>query len=368
MMIRHSSKLSALRPTLLDRYLVREISRAAFAITAVLLLLIAAKLLMQQLGYLLEGKFSAGIVGAVLVNKLLAYFVHMLPFLMLLSAVVALGRMHRDSEMTALYGCGYSDARLLAPLLAVGLPLAALLAALSLAWVPRLSLEAELRHHQARLEAGLDVARPGRFLQAQGGRWALYANEVRDGEARDVFFAVYEPETRQVHIETAARARKHLDAARQEYVLHFEQGRRHSGWPGAADFHTMEFDRHQLRVSAAAPAHVGREVKYWPPARLWAAADPAARAELQWRLSLPVSLLLMLALAVPLARTSVREGKYARAAYAIVLYLVYAQLQLLATSQVRGGHWPEWAGVGLVHLLMALGVALLYHRARAARA
>ena len=76
----------------------------------------------------------------------------------------------------------------------------------------------------------------------------------------------------------------------------------------------------------------------------------------------------MLALAVPLARTSVREGKYARAAYAIVLYLVYAQLQLLATSQVRGGHWPEWAGVGLVHLLMALGVALLHHRARAARA
>ena len=62
---------------ILDRYLMRELIRAAFAVTIVLLLLIASKLFMQQLGYLMEGKFSTGIVYELLGNKLLAYFVQM---------------------------------------------------------------------------------------------------------------------------------------------------------------------------------------------------------------------------------------------------------------------------------------------------
>ena len=362
--------LNAFEPRLsiLDLYLTRELLRAAFAVTVVLLLLIASKLFMQQLGYLMEGKFSAGIVYELLFNKLLAYFVHMLPFLMLLSSVLALGRLHRDAEMTALHSCGYSDARLLFPMALVGVPLAIVLGVMSLYVTPRLSLEAELAHHQARLEAGLDLMQEGRFMQTRNGRWALYASRTDGQVAEDVFFASYEAESQQVHIETAARATRVLDKEEGIYVLDFEDGRWHSGWPGDADFQTMKFDRHLLRVNMAPPPGVWTQTKYMMPGQLWEEGSAAAQAELQWRWSLPISLLLMLALAIPLSRSSVREGKYARAAYAIVIYLVYAQFQLLATSQVRGGNWPAWAGVWWVHVLMALGVILLYHRARRSQA
>ena len=362
------SNFSKPRLSILDRYLTRELLRAAFAVTIVLLLLIASKLFMQQLGYLMEGKFSTGIVYEILANKLLAYFVHMLPFLMLLSSVLALGRMHRDAEMTALHSCGYSDARLLFPMAVVGIPLAIALGVMSLYVTPRLSLEAELAHHQARLEAGLDLMQEGRFMQTRNGRWALYASRTDGQVAKDVFFASYETESQQVHIETASRATRTLDKEEGVYVLDFEDGRWHSGWPGDADFQTMKFDRHLLRVNMAPPPGVWTQTKYMMPGQLWEDGSAAARAELQWRWSLPVSLLLMLALAIPLSRSSVREGKYARAAYAIAIYLVYAQFQLLATSQVRGGNWPAWAGVWWVHVLMALGVVLLYLRARRSRA
>ena len=357
-----------LRLSILDRYLMRELVRAAFAVTIVLLLLIASKLFMQQLGYLMEGKFSTGIVYELLTNKLLAYFVQMLPFLMLLSSVLALGRLHRDAEMTALHSCGYSDARLLFPMAMVGIPLAIMLGVMSLYVTPRLSLEAELAHHQARLEAGLDLMQEGRFMQTRNGRWALYASRTDGQVAEDVFFASYEAESQQVHIETAARATRTLDEEKGVYVLDFEDGRWHSGWPGDADFQTMKFDRHLLRVNMTPPPGVWTQTKYMTPGQLWKDGSAAAQAELQWRWSLPISLLLMLALAIPLSRSSVREGKYARAAYAIVIYLAYAQFQLLATSQVRGGNWSAWAGVWWVHVLMALGVVLLYHRARSNRA
>ena len=357
--------IPGLRFSILDRYLTRELLRAAFAVTIVLLLLIASKLFMQQLGYLTEGKFSTGIVYELLFNKLLAYFVHMLPFLMLLSSVLALGRLHRDAEVTALHSCGYSDARLLFPMALVGIPLAVMLGVMSLSVTPRLSLEAELAHHQARLEAGLDLMQEGRFMQTRNGRWALYASRTKGQVAEDVFFASYDAESQQVHIETAARATR----ARENgvYVLDFEDGRWHSGWPGDADFQTMKFDRHLLRVSMAPPSNVWTHTKYMTPGQLWEDGSAAAHAELQWRWSLPVSLLLMLALAIPLSRSSVREGKYARAVYAIAIYLVYAQFQLLATSQVRGGNWPAWAGVWWVHVLMAAGVFLLYRQVQRSR-
>lgn len=363
----HKAGISGLRLSILDRYLVHELLRAAFAVTVVLLLLIASKLFMQQLGYLTEGKFSAGIVYELLFNKLLAYFVHMLPFLMLLSSVLALGRLHRDAEVTALHSCGYSDTRLLLPMALVGIPLAVMLGVMSLHVTPRLSLEAELAHHQARLEAGLDLMQEGRFMQTRNGRWALYASRTKGQVAEDVFFASYDAESQQVHIETAARATRARDQENGIYVLDFEDGRWHSGWPGDADFQTMKFDRHLLRVSMAPPPNVWTQTKYMTPEQLWEDGSAAAHAELQWRWSLPISLLLMLALAVPLSRSSVREGKYARAVYAIAIYLVYAQFQLLATSQVRGGNWPDWAGVWWVHVLMAAGVFLLYRQARRSR-
>lgn len=358
---------SKVRFPILDRYLVHELLRAAFAVTIVLLLLIASKLFMQQLGYLTEGKFSTGIVYEILFNKLLAYFVHMLPFLMLLSSVLALGRLHRDAEVTALHSCGYSDTRLLLPMALVGIPLAVMLGMMSLYVTPRLSLEAELAHHQARLEAGLDLMQEGRFMQTRNGHWALYASRTKGQVAEDVFFASYDVESQQVHIETAARATRTRDQENGIYVLDFEDGRWHSGWPGDADFQTMKFDRHLLRVSVAPPPNVWTHTKYMTPEQLWEDGSAAAHAELQWRWSLPISLLLMLALAIPLSRSSVREGKYARAVYAIAIYLVYAQFQLLATSQVRGGNWPAWAGVWWVHVLMAAGVFLLYRQAQQSR-
>ena len=356
------------RLLILDRYLTRELLRAAFAVTMVLLLLVASKLFMQQLGYLMEGKYSSGIVYQLLANKLLVYFVQMLPFLMLLSSVLALGRLHRDAEMVALHACGYSDARLFFPLAVVGIPLAIALGVMSLYVTPQLSLEAEHLHHRARLAAGLDLMQEGRFMQTRNGRWALYASRTDGTIAEDVFFASYEAASKQVHIETAARATRVVDEEKGIYVLDFEDGRWHRGWPGDADFQTMKFDRHLLRVSMAPPPDIRTRARYMTLGQLWEDGSEAARAELQWRWSLPVSLLLMLALAIPLSRSSVREGKYARAAYAIVIYLVYAQFQLLAISQARGGNWPVWAGVWWAHALMALGIILLYRQTRRSRA
>jgi lipopolysaccharide export system permease protein len=76
-------------------------------------------------------------------------------------------------------------------------------------------------------------------------------------------------------------------------------------------------------------------------------------AELQWRLSVPISVMILVLMAVPLARTSPREGRYARLVTAFVLYFVYNNALGIAQKLVEREDLPVAVGVWPVHVLFA---------------
>ena len=49
-------------------------------------------------------------------------------------------------------------------------------------------------------------------------------------------------------------------------------------------------------------------------------------AELQWRISTPILALVLMVLAVPLARLRPRQGRFGRIGIAILVYFLYSQL------------------------------------------
>ena len=59
-------------------------------------------------------------------------------------------------------------------------------------------------------------------------------------------------------------------------------------------------------------------------------------------------------MAVPLSRLRPRQGRYARVGFAIVVYLVYANLCLPAKVWVEKGELPPAIGVWWVHILPAV--------------
>ncbi len=62
-----------------------------------------------------------------------------------------------------------------------------------------------------------------------------------------------------------------------------------------------------------------------PRPALLESALPADRAELEWRISYPISVLVLALLAVPLSRSAPREGRYARLGIGLLGYIVYCQ-------------------------------------------
>jgi lipopolysaccharide export system permease protein len=103
-----------------------------------------------------------------------------------------------------------------------------------------------------------------------------------------------------------------------------------------------------------------RSVK--PTAELFGAEDGQDRAELAWRIAVPMMAAVLMVLAVPLAKLRPRQGRFARVGLAVLAYFLYSNL--VATVRVwiekdsPGGAYGMW----WVHLLPLLAAAWLLWR------
>jgi lipopolysaccharide export system permease protein len=86
----------------------------------------------------------------------------------------------------------------------------------------------------------------------------------------------------------------------------------------------------------------------------------ADRAELHWRLSFPLSLFVLALIAVPLSRTSPREGRYARLGIALFIYVIYVELLAISRLWVERAVISDDVGLWWVHaVVMLLGLLML---------
>ena len=96
-----------------------------------------------------------------------------------------------------------------------------------------------------------------------------------------------------------------------------------------------------------------------PTAELIGSADIKHQAALQWRLSIPLMVLIVTLLAVPLSRTNPRQGRYAKVLPAMMLYFAYLVLLNAMRGALESGSVPIAVTLLPVHLLFLLIAALL---------
>ena len=78
---------------------------------------------------------------------------------------------------------------------------------------------------------------------------------------------------------------------------------------------------------------------------------------LQWRLAMPISVILFTLLAFPLSEVKPRSGKFARLFPAILIYIAYADLMFLGRAWIHRGAINPVLGLWWIHgaaLLLAL--------------
>jgi lipopolysaccharide export system permease protein len=352
--------------SVIDRYLLREVIQNWLGVTLVLWVIVVANRLARYLAEAAAGDIPGAVVFSLLGLKSVNYLVTLTPFALFLGVLFTLGRQYRDNEMTVLAACGRGPWELYRPLLSMAVLVGLCLALASLLVAPytaRTAYELQARAESAS-ELGSVVA--GRFIEARRGRLVFYAQGVSaNGEQLEKVF-VQSLANGQPTVMTAQHAYPQVDPVSGDSLVILEDGVRYQGSPGEPDFRVMQFARHGLRITETGAAKPEYKQDAISIEQLWASADSKDRAELQWRLSLPLSVVVLVFLAVPLSHASPREGQYARLLTAVLIYMIYFNLLRTAQVWIERDKLPAALGLWWVHLIPVLLGLLLFSLQRLA--
>ena len=259
--------------------------------------------------------------------------------------MLALGRLYHESEMAAIQSCGVGPAGLFRPIGLLGFVVAALLVWLSFWAIPQAAARAQQIRAEALRDAQFGALEPGRFRTFAGGNIVFYAERVDDNRIlHNVNVFVDRTEETgsegkmEVWVATRARAarrgtgRSDLRSLRRRALRGCAGERRVPHHPVRRGRHPDPPRRAERRASKA-------ELK--PTRELLRSADPADTAELQWRISTPILALVLMVLAVPLARLRPRQGRFGRIGVAILAYFLYSQLLAAARTWVESSVVPR---------------------------
>ena len=345
---------------LISRYLFREISFSCTLVLIVMFVILMSNQFAEILGDAAANELPRDAVFIVFGLTALRYLTLIAPIAVFLGIMLALARLNRDAETSALYACGVGPANMLVP---IGFMVA--LVAAATGWLTLVSAPDAMRRIEeikfaAQEEFELGVLEPGRFIAQERDDTVFYAERVEDEFIYDVFWSS-EIDDRVVVI-VAERGQRIEDPGTGALSFVLYNGTRTEGIPGQLDFSVIEFGEHGLPVRDTGGDEFEETIEMYGLAALLDSADPQARAELQWRISAPVSLIVLALLAVPLSRASPREGRYARIGAGLLIYITYVNLMSIARVWVERDEVPGWLGIWWVHCALGVIAVLMFGR------
>jgi lipopolysaccharide export system permease protein len=345
---------------LIGRYIFREAFGSWLMVLTVLFFIFMTNQLADILGDAASNRLPRDAVLAIFGLTALRNLMLLTPITLFLGITLALARLNRDGEMAALAACGIGAGRLLVPIGALTVLLAAGLAWLAFVSTPEANQRIEEIRFQAEQNVELAAIEAGKFTSPDSGDTVLYAREVVGDELRDVFLETQQDE--RVIVVLAARGRRMMDEATGEQSFVLYDGRRYEVLPGEGESLVLEFEEHGVPIRPDDEEELVTPVAAKPTSELWRSTALPDRAELHWRVSLPTSLLVLGFLAIPLSRTAPREGRYARLGTALFIYLIYTLWLSIGRGWLERGIISDTVGLWWIHALVGFVALWMYAR------
>ncbi|MEO6696398.1 MAG: LPS export ABC transporter permease LptF, partial [Gammaproteobacteria bacterium] len=345
---------------IIDRYLIKEVTLTLLAVMPVLLLIFLSNRFVQYLAEAAAGKLPSDVLWALLAFRSISVLSLLLPLAFFLSVVLALGRFYKDSEMTVLAACGVSPLRIVQTVGVAGLVMALLVAALTFYIEPWANGQTNQIRKRAEATSETKIITPGRFKESRQGDHILYVEGLSPdlGKMHNIFIQSRHGDT--VNILSSENGYQYLDKQTGDQYVVLENGNRYEWTPGGGNFKLIKYAKYTVRIEQKdiPVQHTLREVAGVNP--LLQAMGQDARAELQWRLSLPFSMVVLAVLGALLARTTPRQGRFGKLFIAVLVYVIYVNLMTVARSWVENAVAPSLFGMWWVHGIALIVVTVLF--------
>ena len=342
---------------LIGRYLTKEILHTFFGVMAVVLLIALSNKLVRLISKAASGEIAPDLLFQMIFFQIPELLAFLLPVGLFLAILLCYSRFFNDNEIPVMLACGVSWTQLLKSALLISFLVMALVGALTCYWTPKIAQYRENLLSEGGPMLLVQTVTPGRFHSLQSDRLVFYVAESNTdrSELKRIFIA---DELKEKNDEshrsflTAATGKVITDPKTGATYLKLIDGQRYHGSPGERDYSVLSFETYQRLLEGKSTPEGVYFHRTMPTSMLWSSSNPSNYAELQWRLSLPLSAPLLALLALPLSRTTPRSGRYSRIFAAFIICIIYFNLLTISKRWVASSHLSPEIGVWWVHLLL----------------
>jgi lipopolysaccharide export system permease protein len=344
------------------RSLVRELTATAVGLFLVLLGILFTNLVLRLLARAAGGTIAPEGILALLGFNALFYFNILLSVALFVTVLLTLSRWYRDSEMIVWFASGQGLTAWLRPILLFATPFLIAIVVLSLwlsPWAERRRLEYE-RQLESRDEVALLA--PGLFKEFRHARLVVFIESINifDNTIHNIFLHSIGGGK---DVTAVARSGYLDEAPNGDRFIILQNGQYYEGQPGTPEFLSVEFAKSGRRIEPSEVRAGPLSLKALPTELLIASTGTPERAELFWRLSVPISAFVLLLLAIPLSYVNPRMGRSFNLIAAAFMYMLYSNCLNIVQSVIAQGRLSMPAGLILIHsIALAVVIVMFWNR------
>jgi len=361
---------------IIQDYIIKEILRTFSGVFIVLSLIILSTQLLKALSSVANGQISIDFLFSLIAYKNIESLTLLLPLTLFISILLALTRIYKDSEMIALSSCGIGPLSLLKSVSIVVSSFIFLEIALAISLGPWASGHIQIAKETFKTQEIVELIVAGQFNFSNDLKRVLYTEKFNDKKTslENVFLYIDKDDANNNNkdkknedmgnssVLASEKASLVVDPKNGSRYIVFNNGHRYDGIPGSFDYTHIHFQDYGVLLEGQSINNISLDRESLPISQLLGSDNLKNKAEMQWRISQVIMMVILAMLAVPLSKSSPRQGRYGKVAVAILLYIIYSNLLLLAMNFVKKGKVDPLIGMWWVHVLFILLFLFLFSR------
>jgi lipopolysaccharide export system permease protein len=287
-----------------------------------------------------------------------------------LAIIISISQMYKSSEAVVINSFGIGDKGLIYfihPIIILSFVLVFSLTIYAVPWAKQQKSYAEDETVNA---SEFSFISEGKFESFMNGEIIFYASEsssidkVGQQNLEEIFIYVSNKESPLIVL--ASSGIKYTDPTSQSIYLRLKDGVRYEGFPGKVNKNILDFNLYDLEiVSAEVKKTLSNfsEIEEKTSLDLLVEGSLLANAEMQWRISQPLSILILSFIGILLGKTSPRTGKGINLLVGVVIFMIYNNGLLVAKNSIERGDLSPFIGLWSIHLIVIL-LALIFYQFR----
>jgi len=329
------------------------------------MLVLIGVIIAQRMAYLLNIAAHGGVAGDAITTLLGFSLLRFLPLLLsltiFLSVLLTLTRWHRDSEMVVWFSSGLGLSAWLRPVLLFAVPVVVVIAMLGLFVTPWATDKGVKFMDQLESRDELAAISPGTFKESAHADRVFFVESFDElgKTVKNVFVQSFQHQ--KLGIIVAQKGHRTTEANGDSFLV-MENGRRYEGKRDTPEFTVTQFERYAIRIEPNEVKNSPPTLRTIPSAELAREHTNRSSSELQGRLAMPISALLLVILAIPLSFVDPRAGRSANMIMALLIFVIYNNLLNILQVWVAQGKLDPMIGLWPAHGLVLMLTAYLFYR------